>query len=163
MYRHGCLRDQREGIDDDMTDMAGALRATSDSLMHDLERLADLEAQKRLLEPGDPRLVELAEQVEAIAVRLTAASSRQRLLTRQAEALVAEDDPEAPAASIEGTPREIHVILAEWRDVERRAQEAEPGSAEAEEAARRSDELRTEYRRAHDAAGRRPDRHARGG
>ena len=44
-----------------------ALRETSDALMRDLDVLTALEEQKRGLDPGDPRLVELAGRIEAIA------------------------------------------------------------------------------------------------
>lgn len=58
-----------------------------------------------------------------------------------------------PTQSIEQTPpRSIQLILAEWRDAEKRAGEAEPGSPEAVELERVIDLLRDEYLRAHEAA-----------
>jgi hypothetical protein len=46
------------------------LRATSESISHDAERLKAIEAQKRTLEPGDPRLDDLAVEAERIAAEL---------------------------------------------------------------------------------------------
>ncbi len=135
-----------------MSEAGKALRATSDALMRDLETVNDLESEKRLLPPGSPRLVELAAHIEAIAGRLLASTIRQRELSEHIEGLVEDHHPDAPRTSIEATPREIHVILAEWRDLERLAADVAPDSPEAKAAQERSDELRTEYRRAHEAA-----------
>jgi hypothetical protein len=137
-----------------VSDIGNALRATSDALMRDLSDLTALEEQKRSLQPGDPHLLALAERIEVIAARLFGTTVRQRELSTRVEGLV-EAHPEAPLGSIDATPREIHVILAEWRGAERQAQEAVPGSVEAETAADRAALLRAEYRRAHEAAQRR--------
>lgn len=134
-----------------MADIAEDLRVTSDRLLRDLEVLNAIEAEKRSLEPGDPRLVELSERVETLATRLLASSSRQRHLT---EAVAANEDaraPTAPAASIDDTPRPIADILAEWRSAERRLAASEPGSTDALEAAATADHLRQEYRDAYEA------------
>jgi Rad3-related DNA helicase len=145
-----------------MTDIGNTLRSTSDALMRDLERLNELETKKRSIEPGDPELVELATHIEQIARRLLSSTVTQRELTERIEDLVAEGHPAAPEAPIEETPREIHVILAEWRDLERSAADLGPGSPEAIAAAARSNRLRDEYRRAHDAAQRRDASRGRG-
>jgi hypothetical protein len=138
-----------------MDETAGALRATSDTLLQDLETLASIEEEKRTIEPGDPRLVELAGQVEEIARRVLDGSRRQRVLTETANSQVEAGDPAAPTTSIEATPRPIAVILAEWREAERRAVAAEPGTAEASAADDLVEQCRAEYRRARDAAERR--------
>jgi hypothetical protein len=140
---------------DVVSDIGNALRATSDALMRDLNELAGLEDEKRSLQPGDDRLTELAERIEVIAARLFGKTVRQRQLSTKVEDLVEESHPEAPLGSIDDTLREIHVVLAEWRDAERQAQEAVPGSVEAEAAADRAAELRAEYRRAHETASQR--------
>jgi hypothetical protein len=145
-----------------MSDIGNTLRSTSDALMHDLERLNELETTKRSLEPGDPAVVELASDIEQIARRLLSSSVAQRQLTERIEDLVAEGHPAAPEAPIDETPREIHVILAEWRDLERAMADLAPGSPEAIAAAARSNRLRDEYRRAHDAAQRRDTAGGRG-
>ena len=133
-------------------DTAHALRETSDALLRDLDVLVAIEEEKRTLEPGDPRLVELAQRVDDIARRVLGGTGRQRDLTRLANAQVEAGDASAPEGSIEATPRPIASILGDWRDAERRAAAAEPGSAEAAEADALVDRLRAEYRTAQDAA-----------
>jgi hypothetical protein len=129
-----------------------ALRETSDALLRDLDVLVTIEEQKRLLKPGDPQLIELAGRVEEIARRVLDGTARQHALTRVANAQVRVGAPDAPVAPIEETVRPIQSILADWRDAERRATAAEPGSAEALEAEALVERLRDEYRRAHEAA-----------
>ena len=138
-----------------MSETGSALRATSDALIQDLERLALLERQKRQMTPEDPRMVELASEVETIALRVLGRSVRQRELTEDAREEVRAGAPGAMKHPIAATPREIHSILAEWREAERRASEARPGSAEAKAAEGEIDRLRDEYRQAHEDATRR--------
>ena len=128
-----------------------ALRETSDALLRDLDALVTIEEEKRMLPAGDPRLVELAERVEEIAGRILQRSSRQHLLTQVAHTQVEAGSPNAPDRPIAATPRSIQAVLADWREAERRAAVAEPGSAEAAEADALVARLRDEYRRAHDA------------
>jgi hypothetical protein len=129
-----------------------ALRETSDALLRDLDVLVTIEEEKRSLEPGDPRLIDLAARVEEIAGRVLDGTTRQHALTRAAHAQAQAGSPEAPDRPIEATLRPIQAVLAEWRDAERRAGAAEEGSAEALEAQALVDRLREEYRRAHEAA-----------
>jgi hypothetical protein len=129
-----------------------ALRETSDTLLRDLDVLVTIEEEKRSLEPGDPRLVELAERIEEIARRILVGSTRQHALTRTVNAEVEAGSARAPEASIDETPRSIQAILADWREAERRAIAADSGSAEAAEANALVDRLREEYRLAHEAA-----------
>jgi len=133
-------------------DQTHALRETSDALLRDLEVLATIEEENRELQPGDPRLVELAGRVEEVAQRVLAGTVRQHQLTQAANADVEAGAPDAPDRSIAETPRSITAILAEWRDAERRAAAAEPDSADAVEANALVDALREEYRRAYEAA-----------
>ena len=133
---------------------ANALRKTSDALLRDLDVLVTIEEEKRSLEPGDPRLVELAARIEEIARRILDGSTRQHDLTRTVNAQVEAGSLQAPDTSIEKTPRPISAILADWRDAERRAIAADSGSAEAAEANALVDRLRDEYRQAHDAVAR---------
>jgi len=133
-----------------MPNTGDALRRTSDSLLRDLETLAELEAEKRTIEPGDPRLVDLATQIEEIAKRVMASSTSQRAQTEVIQELTEAGSPAAPDTPIEDTPRSMEAILAAWRDAERRLDTAEPGSAEQLEAQLLVNRLRTEYKRAHD-------------
>ena len=129
-----------------------ALRATSDALLRDLDVLVTIEEEKRTLDPGDPRLVELAARIEEIARRVLEGTTRQHNLTRVANAQVEAGSPQAPEGSIDDAVRPIQAVLSDWRDAERRAAAAEPDSAEAAEANALVDRLRDEYRRAHEAA-----------
>jgi hypothetical protein len=133
-----------------MQDTGEALREASDALLRDLEALSDLEATKREIVPGDPRLIELAGTIEALAQRVLASSARQRELTIEANDLVELGLPDAPNRSIEETVRPIATILADWREAERRAQAAPVGSKDAAEAEDDIDRLKAEYRRAHE-------------
>ena len=135
-----------------MGDTGQALRETSDALLRDLDVLSTIEEEKRTLEPGDPRLVQLAARIEEIAQRVLVGSVRQRQLTEVVIAQVESASPEAPKAPIEEIRRPIQAILAEWRDAERRVAAATPGSVEATESEALVGRLRDEYRRAHEAA-----------
>ena len=135
-----------------MPSTGDALRRTSDQLLRDLEALVHLEEEKRGVEPGDPRLVDLAEQIEVIAQRVLVSSSSQRQQTEVINGLAEAGSPAAPDASIDDTPRSIEAILAAWREAERQLEGAEPGSAEAREAEILVERLREEYRAAHDEA-----------
>jgi hypothetical protein len=137
-------------------DTAHALRQTSDALLRDLDVLVTIEEEKRSLEPGDPRLVELAERIDEIALRVLGGTTRQVDLTKRVNAQVSAGSAGAPDASIDATTRPIAAILTEWRDAERRAAVAEPGSAEAAEADALVQRLRDEYRAAQDAARAKP-------
>jgi FKBP-type peptidyl-prolyl cis-trans isomerase (trigger factor) len=131
-----------------------ALRRTSDALLRDLETLLQLEEEKRTVEPGDPSLVDLAARIELIAKRVLASSTSQRAQTQLVNALTEAGSPAAPDATIEQTPRSMEAILSAWRQAERQLDAAEPGSAEAKEGQLLIDQLREEYRRAHDEAAR---------
>ena len=134
-----------------MTSSSDALRTTSDALLRDLEVLGALEDEKRTIEPGDPRLVDLATQIESIARRVLSGSARQRRLSEVVSDQVRDDSPEAPTASIDDTPRPRSEILADWRDAERRLAAADPASAEWTEAEALVGLLREEFRRASSA------------
>lgn len=53
-----------------MPDLREDFRATADSIQRDAERVKNLEEQKRALDPTDPRVLLLSEQVEQLAIRL---------------------------------------------------------------------------------------------
>jgi hypothetical protein len=135
-----------------MPETGRALRDTSDRLVRDLEALSTLEEEKRQLSPDDERFVDLAARIESIAMRVLVASGRQRELTEEMHHAANERPPGAQAESIEETPRPISAILADWRDAERRLEGVEPGSAEEREVEVLVEQLREEYRQAHEAA-----------
>lgn len=129
------------------------LRNTSDRLLEQLTKLGELEAAKRDATPGSTEFVELSHQVETLAAELLGTSQRQSSLAAATEALKrigADDAPSTPIAEIEPA-REPNVILAEWRDAERRAAAATPGSAEEAASRRDVERLRDEYRRSFEA------------
>jgi hypothetical protein len=133
-----------------VVDATAELRATSDLLLLDLEALGQLEEQKRLTPHGDQKLVDLAARIEEIAQRVLHGSRRQRELT---EAVTEAAD----AGTIEETAtidsmRSVSAVLADWREAERIASQAAPGSAEQRQANAMADRFREEYRRAFDAA-----------
>jgi hypothetical protein len=135
-----------------MPEPVRTLRETSDELMRDLEALAVLEDDKRQIPPGDPRLVDLAAQIESIAARVLITSSHQRELTEQIQEAAEKGSQPIPTAPIDDMPRPISAILSDWRDAERRLAAAEAGTAEEREAEVLVDRLRDEYRQAHEAA-----------
>ena len=131
-----------------MSRTAKVIRATSDSLLRDLETLEMLELEKRRLAPGDPELVTIAARIEELAARVLQSSHQQRALTERIEAMRDVGHPDAPTTPIEEAPRDVHAILAEWREAEREIEATTPGSIEQEAAKRLAERLREEYREA---------------
>ena len=135
-----------------MPETGRALRDTSDELMRDLEALSTLEEEKRQIAPDNPRFVELAARIETIAARVLMMSARQRALTEEMHRVADEGPASSVPESIEDTPRPISAILADWRDAERRLEGTQAGSAEEREVEVLVEQLRDEYRKAHEAA-----------
>jgi hypothetical protein len=132
---------------------AHALRATSDALIADLDELARLEREKRMLPLDDPRLEEVSERIEALAGRVLTSTALEQELSEAARVEAAAGAPSAPDQTIDETPpRELHTILDEWRAAERRAAQAAPRSSDAARAALEVQRLRIEYRRARQRA-----------
>jgi hypothetical protein len=130
-----------------MSELGAELRDTSDAVLRDLEALGVLEEEKRTIQPGDPRLITLAAEVETLAARLLAGTSKQRDL---AGAL--HGDPEAAAIPpIEAHIRPMAEILRAWREAEHALKIAAPGSSEEATARAAIEQARGEYRRAFDA------------
>jgi hypothetical protein len=132
---------------------SNALRNVSDALMRDLEALLAAEQEKRNVAPDDPRLLNLAAEVDEIARRVLGLSERQQDIAEEVHEQAKNGGPNAPTDTIGGTTahRAMGLILAEWRSAERDAAIAPPGSPEARAARAKADELREEYRRAYDA------------
>jgi hypothetical protein len=126
------------------------LRATSDEMLRTLEQLAELESQKRREEPGTQRFVRLANEIERLAAIVFSQTSAQQSL---AERTHAAKRAGAEMAAIEDvtTARDVSVILAEWRDAERRLAATSIDSAEHAKAAGDVRRLRDEYHRSHRA------------
>ncbi|HET7026644.1 MAG TPA: hypothetical protein VFI28_03020 [Candidatus Limnocylindrales bacterium] len=129
------------------------LRETSDRVLEQLTRLAELETAKRQATPGTAAFVELSRSVEAIAAALLGSAREQTDLantTRDLLEAAVPGRPTTPIAEVQPS-REPSAILAEWRDAERRIAELEPGSPALEDIRRTIETLRDEYRRAFEA------------
>jgi hypothetical protein len=133
------------------------LHAVSDAMLANLDRLRALELEKRSLPVGSPRLVELAAEIEALAATVLGTSDTQVDLAEEAhkEAQAGTLDPDTTIDEMAAAPRELHVVLEEWRDAERRLGELANDSPEALRLRADIELLREEYRRSHDAASRR--------
>lgn len=129
------------------------LQAASDALLHNLDRLRELEEEKRSVPLGSPRLVELAAEIEQLAATVLGASGIQEELARLSQAMVREGEAAADA-TIESTssPRDVHAVLADWRDAERQLTELQPDSPDAGRIRAQIEVFKMEYRRALDAA-----------
>jgi hypothetical protein len=127
------------------------LRDTSDSLLRALDKMNDLESEKRLLPTGSKKFVDLAREIEHLAVDVLRRTEREAALAESTEARrEAGGGLGKPIEAISATPRELSVILAEWRDAERALVAANPSSTEASVAAANVRRLREEYRLAHE-------------
>jgi hypothetical protein len=126
------------------------LRAASDALLTSLDRLATLEEEKRQLPPDDPRLVALANEVEALAAEVLETANVQSHLAETAHVMAMTDAPDAPSRPIASVHRSLHDILRDWRAAERSLAQAAPGTGEAAAALARAGELRAEYQRAYE-------------
>lgn len=134
---------------------SAALRGASDSLIAALDELHRLEDFKRHEQPGSDQFVDLARQIRDLATEVLIASSSQEHLA-EAAADVAEVRPDIAAemSPIDETrpPRELRLVLDDWRDAERRLAAAAPGTKESVAAQADVRRLRLEYRVAHEAA-----------
>ena len=69
-----------------MTDPRDDLRSTMDAIHRDAEQIADLEEEKAALDPTDPRLVTLSDEVQKVAGELKDLSTAERELSEEAVA-----------------------------------------------------------------------------
>lgn len=125
-----------------------AIRHTSDAMLAHLSELEELERTKRDLAPGSKDQLRITRRVESLARKVLHFAGQQ---TELVESVSSVTDAEAPAA--ESTPRETHLILAEWRDAERALEREVPGTPGWEAARAVVDRLRGEYRRAFQVRG----------
>jgi hypothetical protein len=113
--------------------------------------------EKRRLPLDSPRLVELATEIEVLASTVLRTSDRQTELAARITTTRARQDSVEGTTTIENLPaeRDVHAVLAEWREAERRLADLPADSTDAAIARSEIKALREEYRRAHDAAARR--------
>jgi hypothetical protein len=64
-----------------VTETGDDLKATSEAIVADADRLRGIEERKRALPEGDPQLLTLSEEAEAIARRLVPKTIAERQLT----------------------------------------------------------------------------------
>jgi hypothetical protein len=127
------------------------LRATSDSLLRALDRMNELEAEKRTVPTGSEKFVALAREVERLAVEVLRHTQNQSTLAETTEERAdAGGGLGRPIATISAAPRDMPTILNEWRDAERALAAADPSSQEAAISAADVRRLRAEYRLAHE-------------
>jgi hypothetical protein len=69
-----------------MPDPREDFRATADSIRRDAEQVKNLEEQKRALDPADPRVLILSEQVEQLAARLEDKTAAEQELALEIQA-----------------------------------------------------------------------------
>ncbi len=67
-----------------MTDLDDDLKATAQSIIADADRITDIEQEKLTLDPGDERIVALADEAEAVANRMLREAGVERELAQQA-------------------------------------------------------------------------------
>jgi hypothetical protein len=66
-----------------MPDAEHDLRATEESMGRDTQRIETLEGEKSTLDPSDPKVVELSEQVERLATELNGKAAAERALSEE--------------------------------------------------------------------------------
>lgn len=123
------------------------LRTASDRVMRTLERLQELETEKRSIEPGTARFRKIAREVERLSASVFAHSHMQEELAERTVKLREQAGIVMPPIEEIAPSREIQVILGEWRDAERRMSEARMDSADHAHAEADAKRLRAEYRR----------------
>jgi hypothetical protein len=67
-----------------MDDVAEDLRATTESIAHDAQRLRELELEKASLDVADPRLQDLSEEGRRLGERLARSTRAEEQLARLA-------------------------------------------------------------------------------
>jgi 16S rRNA G966 N2-methylase RsmD len=69
-----------------MPDPREDLRSTEESISRDAEQVVTLEEEKAALDPADPRVDRLSEQVERVAARLHHKAAAERELSEEIQA-----------------------------------------------------------------------------
>lgn len=129
------------GAMQDAGDVEEHLRAASDAILVLLAEVGQLERHKRGVHPNDPRFDELAGLVRKAAERLAEFTAEEEKWARGASEVQGVVEP-IDASQSRPT---LTAILARWRDVERRLDAAEPGSAEAATLFDAFEQIRAEY------------------
>jgi hypothetical protein len=73
---------------DELKDLANDIKATGDDIATDAERIRQIEQEKVALSLGDPRLMELANESEALTARIAFKAKLETALVEEAAQLV---------------------------------------------------------------------------
>jgi hypothetical protein len=122
----------------------GEIRAISDRLLEHLAAVEELELRKRRVEIGTAEFVDLAAEVAAYSVRVSAWAQIQLRTARRAAAARGRGVL-APDVIDTIEPRPTDLIIAAWRDAVLSFEQAEAGSPARREALATIDRLRREY------------------
>jgi hypothetical protein len=69
-----------------MSELEDDLHATAESIAADAERISAIEEEKRVLEPDDPRMIELSTESERLAGGLVPKTGAESQLAKEAKA-----------------------------------------------------------------------------
>jgi hypothetical protein len=128
-------------LSDDANAIRDAHRGASDGLLLAIREVDARERMKRGVPPDDPGFVSLARDVRVAAEAVL-------LLARAEEASAGKTSSAAaglPTIEASEPPTDLAGILAEWRAVERRLEDAGPASPEAEQLMEQFERLRDRY------------------
>ena len=132
------------------------IRAVSDKMLANLERLAALEHAKRAMTVGTDEFVAAAQEVETLSRLVFRWSGLQMQLAAESKQAVSSGQiPAIPLVDVH--PRPLDRVLALWREAQIRLEIAHPGSPEAQSAAEDIERLREEYHATTDAKLAEPD------
>lgn len=129
-------------------DLEQDLRTVSDDMLRTLEQLQILETQKRAEQPGTPRFVKLSKEIENLAAVVFRQTAAQQSLAEATHAAARQGADIAPIDEVTAA-RDVSIVLAEWREAERRLVASALDSAEHAKAAADVRRLREEYHRAY--------------
>jgi hypothetical protein len=140
---------------EDPTDVQGHLRAASDAILLLVGEIDQLERHKRGVEPASSRFRELAQAVRGAARDLAALAAEESSYAQVA----ATTDGALPTIVESTKPARLSEILVRWRDVERKLNNAPPGSDESARLFEEFTRIRNEYLAAFEARNRRDSEH----
>ena len=138
------VRVTEEGtLSDDPDAIRDGLRGASDGLLVAIHQVEARERLKRAVAPHDPRFASLARDVRVAAeVVLTLARDEER---EAEQATAAAAGASLPTIDASKPPPDLATILAEWRQVERDLEAADPASTAGQELMLEFDRLRAQY------------------
>jgi hypothetical protein len=128
------------------------LRSVSDEMLRTLEQLQRLEHQKRSEPPGTPGFVRLATEIEKLAAMVFAQTTTQQSLAEKSREAGKRGVEMASINETEAT-RDVSIVIADWREAERRLAASSIDSADHAKAAGDVRRLREEYQRSYKAQG----------